>query len=83
MIAAAMNGPYIDVAALSPLIALGGGALIVLLTGLLRPRFIRETVVPLFAFIALPPRWACRSGSGTSPRRSSPTRCASISCRSA
>jgi NADH-quinone oxidoreductase subunit N len=50
---AALKGPYVDVAALSPLIALGGGALIVLLTGLLRPRVIREVVVPLFAFVAL------------------------------
>ncbi len=48
-----MQGPPIDTAALSPLIALGGGALLVLLIGLLRPRFIREAVVPLVAFGAL------------------------------
>jgi NADH-quinone oxidoreductase subunit N len=50
---AAAKAPYIDVAALSPLIALGGGALLVLLIGLLRPRFIREGVVPLVALGAL------------------------------
>jgi NADH-quinone oxidoreductase subunit N len=50
---AAAKAPYIDVAALSPLIALAGGAIIVLLTGLLRPRFIREAVVPVFALVAL------------------------------
>lgn len=50
---AELKGPYIDVEALSPLLALGGGALIVLLTGLLRPRFIRETIVPLMTLAAL------------------------------
>lgn len=45
--------PTIDTAALSPLIALGGGALLVLLIGLLRPRFIREAVVPFVALGAL------------------------------
>ncbi len=50
---AALKGPYIDVAALSPLLALGGGAIVVLLTGLLRPRFVREGVVPVFTLIAL------------------------------
>jgi NADH-quinone oxidoreductase subunit N len=50
---AAVQAPAIDVDALSPLIALAGGAIVVLLTGLLRPRFIREAVVPVFALIAL------------------------------
>jgi len=50
---AATKGPTIDVDALSPLIALAGGAIVVLLTGLLRPRFIREAVVPVFALVAL------------------------------
>jgi NADH-quinone oxidoreductase subunit N len=50
---AEVTGPYIDVEALSPLIALGGGALLVLLVGLLRPRFIREAIVPFVALGAL------------------------------
>ena len=53
MIFADMQGPPIDTAALSPLIALGGGALLVLLVGLLRPRFIRHAVVPFVALCAL------------------------------
>jgi NADH-quinone oxidoreductase subunit N len=53
VILADIKGPYIDTAALSPLIALGGGALLVLLIGLLRPRFIREAVVPFVALGAL------------------------------
>lgn len=47
-----MSGPHIDWAALSPLIALAGGAIVVLLVGLLRPRFARESLVPLLAFVA-------------------------------
>jgi NADH-quinone oxidoreductase subunit N len=53
LVTAAAQGPAIDVEALSPLIALAGGAIVVLLTGLLRPRFIREGVVPAFTLIAL------------------------------
>lgn len=51
MIAAnsAPPAPHIDWAGLSPVIALLGGATLVLLLGLLRPRFIRETLVPLLA----------------------------------
>jgi NADH-quinone oxidoreductase subunit N len=48
MIAAA-KGPHIDWAGLSPLIALLGAATIVLLFGLLRPRVVREVLVPLLA----------------------------------
>jgi NADH-quinone oxidoreductase subunit N len=48
-----VRGPYIDVAGLSPLIALAGGGIVVLLAGLLRPRIIREAVVPLLALVAL------------------------------
>jgi NADH-quinone oxidoreductase subunit N len=47
-----VSGPHIDWAALSPLIALAGGAIVVLLVGLLRPRFARESLVPLLAFVA-------------------------------
>jgi NADH-quinone oxidoreductase subunit N len=50
---AVAKAPTIDTAALSPLIALAGGSIVVLLVGLLRPRFIRETIVPLLALGAL------------------------------
>jgi NADH-quinone oxidoreductase subunit N len=43
--------PHIDWAGLSPLIALLGGALVVLIVGLGRPRWVREGLVP-FAAIA-------------------------------
>jgi NADH-quinone oxidoreductase subunit N len=49
MIVAAAKGPHIDWAGLSPLIALLGGATLVLMVGLLRPRVVRETIVPLLA----------------------------------
>ena len=45
--AVAAKAPHIDWAALSPLLALLGGSLVVLMAGLLRPRFVRETIVPL------------------------------------
>ncbi len=47
------EGPGIDFAALSPLLAVGGGAVIVLLLGLARGRFVRETVVTVVAFVSL------------------------------
>jgi NADH-quinone oxidoreductase subunit N len=55
MIAAAaqLHGPHINWAALSPLEALIGGSVIVLLVGLLRPRFIREQVVPALTVLSL------------------------------
>jgi NADH-quinone oxidoreductase subunit N len=43
---ATLQGPYVDWAGLSPLIALAGGAIVVLLVGLLRPAAVRELVVP-------------------------------------
>jgi NADH-quinone oxidoreductase subunit N len=43
------KGPHIDWAGLSPLLALLGGATLVLLVGLLRPRAVREVLVPLLA----------------------------------
>jgi NADH-quinone oxidoreductase subunit N len=49
MIVAATKGPHIDWAGLSPLIALLGGATLVLLMGLLRPRVVRELFVPFLA----------------------------------
>jgi NADH-quinone oxidoreductase subunit N len=44
------KGPHIDWAGLSPLLALLGAATLVLLMGLLRPRTVREFLVPLLAF---------------------------------
>jgi NADH-quinone oxidoreductase subunit N len=44
------KGPHIDWAGLSPLMALLGAATLVLLIGLLRPRAVRELLVPLLAF---------------------------------
>ena len=51
MIAAksAPPAPHIDWAGLSPLVALLGAATLVLLVGLLRPRVVREGLVPLLA----------------------------------
>ncbi|HEX3392794.1 MAG TPA: NADH-quinone oxidoreductase subunit N [Solirubrobacteraceae bacterium] len=51
--AAHLKGPHVDFAALSPLIALLGGAIVVLLVGLLGSRRVREQVVPALAIIAL------------------------------
>jgi NADH-quinone oxidoreductase subunit N len=48
-----LKGPHVDFAALSPLIALFGGAIVVLLVGLLGSRWIREQVVPTLSLIAL------------------------------
>jgi NADH-quinone oxidoreductase subunit N len=47
------QAPTIDWAALSPILALLGGAVVVLLTGLLRSRFVRESLVPLLTLGAL------------------------------
>ena len=46
---AKVQGPPIDWAGLSPLLALFGGATIVLLVGLLRARVAREVLVPVLA----------------------------------
>jgi NADH-quinone oxidoreductase subunit N len=51
VIVAATKGPEIDWAALSPLLALLGGAMIVLLVGLLRSRAVRESFVPFLAIV--------------------------------
>ena len=45
--AAHMHGPHIDYKALSPILALTGGGLLVLLVGLFRAEFIRARVVPV------------------------------------
>jgi NADH-quinone oxidoreductase subunit N len=49
---AAISKPTIDWAGASPIIALLGGAIIVLMVGLLRGRFIREQLVPFLAVVA-------------------------------
>ena len=51
--ATALKGPHMDWQALSPLLAVLGGAVLVLLLGLLRPRFVRYAVVPFTAIAAL------------------------------
>ncbi len=48
-----VQGPEIDWLALSPLVALIGGACVVLLAGLLRAPFVRHTLVPLLTLLAL------------------------------
>ena len=48
-----LKGPHVDFAALSPLIALLGGAVVVLLVGLLGPRWARAQLVPALALVAL------------------------------
>ncbi len=48
-----LKGPHVDFAALSPLIALLGGAIVVLLVGLLGSRRVREQLVPALALAAL------------------------------
>ena len=48
-----MKGPTIDWAGLSPLLSVLGGSLVVLMLGLLRSRFARETLVPLLSIVAL------------------------------
>jgi NADH-quinone oxidoreductase subunit N len=47
------KGPTIDWAAISPLLALTGGACLVLLAGLLRPAFVRRQLVPAAAALSL------------------------------
>ena len=48
-----VHGPHVDWAGLSPLVALLGGAVIVLMAGLLRARIAREVAVPLLALTTL------------------------------
>jgi NADH-quinone oxidoreductase subunit N len=50
---ATLKGPHVDFAGLSPLIALLGGAIVVLLVGLLGSRWVRAQVVPALALSAL------------------------------
>ncbi len=48
-----VSGPEIDWLAISPLLALVGGACLVLMAGLLRAPFVRHTLVPFLALVAL------------------------------
>jgi NADH-quinone oxidoreductase subunit N len=48
-----MKGPHVDFAGLSPLIALLGGAVVVLLAGLLGSRWVRSQLVPTLSLVAL------------------------------
>ena len=50
---ATLKGPHVDFAGLSPLIALLGGAVIVLLVGLLGSRWVRSQLVPALSLVAL------------------------------
>ena len=50
---AALKGPHIDYAGLSPLIALAGGALLILMAGLLPSRALRERGLPLGTLVTL------------------------------
>ena len=51
--AAHIKGPHIDWASLMPIAVLGGGALFVLLLGLISAPFMRERVVPLTTILVL------------------------------
>jgi NADH-quinone oxidoreductase subunit N len=46
-------GPHIDWAAVAPLVVLAGGAIVVLLVGLLRNRFVREQLIPALTLVTL------------------------------
>ncbi len=48
-----VKGPHIDFAAISPLIALAAGAVIVLMAGLVRSRFVRTRAVPGLTVVTL------------------------------
>jgi NADH-quinone oxidoreductase subunit N len=51
--AAHLKGPHIDFAGLSPLIALLGGAVVVLMFGLIGSRWVRSQLVPVLSLVAL------------------------------
>jgi NADH-quinone oxidoreductase subunit N len=48
-----VQGPHIDWSAIAPIVVLTGGALIVLLLGLLRGLAVRERIVPLLTLVTL------------------------------
>jgi NADH-quinone oxidoreductase subunit N len=51
--AATLKGPHVDFAGLSPLIALLGGAVLVLVVGLIGSRWVRAQLVPALALVSL------------------------------
>ena len=57
--AVAPKAPDIDWAGLSPLLALLGGAIVVLMAGLLRPRPVRAHVVPALSLAAFATAIGC------------------------
>ena len=52
-LAAEIEAPKIDYEGLSPLFALGGGAIVVLMTSLFRSRFVQRVLVPALTLVAL------------------------------
>ncbi len=77
-----LKGPHVDFAGLSPLIALLGGATIVLLVGLLGSSWVRSQRRSDAQPGALgAAHRADASGSGTATSRSSPGRCGSTRWR--
>ncbi len=50
---ATLKGPHVDFAGLSPILALLGGAIVVLLVGLLGSRWVRAQAVPALTLLAL------------------------------
>ena len=76
-----LKGPHVDFAGLSPLIALLGGAVVVLIVGLLGAEWARHQLVPFLSLLALGAACGLRSGNGTRRSRSSPARFASTTCR--
>ena len=59
MILAQVSGPKIDWLAISPLVALTAGIVVVLMAGLVRAPFVRHTVVPLLTLVALAAAAVC------------------------
>ena len=59
MILAQISGPKIDWLAISPLVALTAGIVVVLMAGLVRAPFVRHTVVPLLTLVALAAAAVC------------------------
>ncbi len=53
VLAADVQGPEIDYEGLAPLFALGGGAVIVLITSLFRGAFVQRVLVPVLTLVAL------------------------------
>jgi NADH-quinone oxidoreductase subunit N len=48
-----LKGPHVDFGGLSPIIALLGGAVLVLMVGLIGSQWVRSQLVPLLSLVAL------------------------------